>query len=95
MHETSIYLGAWEEQQQHERSLRKMVGIWVFTLMSLQIVAVFGLVVWDGGQHKADSTLIRILIPSVLAEVFGMGFVVVKYLFRPSDVSASARRKKK
>ena len=95
LQERTTFLGAWGEQQKSERSLRKMIGIWVFCLISLQIVGVFGVVIWDGGQHKVDAGLVKFLIPSVLGEVFGMGFVVVKYLFRLTDLAPFVRRKKK
>ena len=95
MQESSTFLRAWAEQQESERSLRKMIGIWVFCLISLQIVGVFGVVIWDGGQRKVDAGLVKVLVPSVLGEVFGMGFVVVKYLFRLSDLASLGRRKRK
>jgi len=94
LQESSILLEAWREQQRDERSLRKMIAVWVFILISAQILAIFALVLWDGGQHKADPALVKILIPSVLAEVLGMGFFVVKYLFRPGDLPLIRRKKK-
>lgn len=92
--ETSTILNAWKEQQDHERALRRMVCIWVFILISLQILGVFGVVIADAGDYKLNPDLVKFLIPSVLSEVFGMGFVVVKYLFRPNDFNPFDRRKK-
>jgi hypothetical protein len=83
---TAVSLQAWVQQQQEERKLRRMVGIWVFILMSVQIVGVFALVTLDAMRLLAlNATLVKLLIPSVLAEVFGMGYVVVKYLFTPTN----------
>lgn len=82
---TTVFLGVWEQQQAEERSLRKMIGIWVFILITLQVFGVFALVLADSMQLIAvDTEIVKLLIPSVLAEVFGMGFVVVKYLFTAS-----------
>ena len=82
--ETTAFVKAWIQQQEHERSLRKMIGIWVFILITLQIMSVIALVALDAGKMLAmNVTVVKFLIPSVLSEVFGMGFVVVKYLFKP------------
>jgi len=93
--ETSTLLTAWTHQQGHERALRKMVAVWVFLLISLQILGVFGVVVADSPTPKLNPELVKFLIPSVLTEVFGMGFVVVKYLFRPSELNPFDRRKRR
>lgn len=78
----TVYLNVWTQQQQQERSLRKMIGIWVFVLITFQILGVFTLVCLDAFSLVSMSiTIVKFLIPSVLGEVFGMGFVVVKYLF--------------
>ena len=59
-----------------------MIGIWVFILISVQVLGVFTLVVLTTITHiKFNVDIIKILIPSVLTEIFGMGFLVVKYLF--------------
>ena len=85
---TTAFLRAWIRQQDHERSLRKMIGIWVFILITLQIIGVFGLVVLDACKvFIMNIDIVKFLIPSVLGEVFGMGFVVVKYLFKLTNVS--------
>src|SRR5690242_15861539 len=82
---TTAFLAEWGEQQKQERSLRKMIGIWVFVLISFQIVGVFALVTLDAiNKITLKIPIVQLLIPSVLAEVFGMGLVVVKYLFNPS-----------
>jgi hypothetical protein len=85
---TTVFLAAWIEQQRQERSLRKMIGIWIFTLITLQVIGVFGLVVLDAFKLLIMNTdIIKFLIPSVLSEVFGMGFVVVKYLFKQASIN--------
>ena len=85
---TGAFLKAWGQQQDQERTLRKMIAIWVFILITLQVIGVFGLVVSDALKLiiiKVD--IVKFLIPSVLGEVFGMGFVVVKYLFKPANIN--------
>ncbi len=79
---TLAFLDAWTKQQEQERGLRKMIGIWVFILISVQVLGVFTLVVLTTITHiRLNFDIIKILIPSVLTEIFGMGFLVVKYLF--------------
>jgi hypothetical protein len=83
MTRTSAFLTVWVEQQSHERALRKVIGVWVFVLITLQVVGVFALVVLDACHvFQLNQRIVEFLIPSVLAEVFGMGYVVIKYLFR-------------
>ena len=85
---TTAFLNAWIQQQAHERSLRKMIGIWVFILITLQVIGVFGLVFLDACKLLMLNTdIVKFLIPSVLSEVFGLGFVVVKYLFNPARLN--------
>jgi hypothetical protein len=92
---TSALVGVWVEQQTHERSLRKTIGIWVFWLITLQIIGVFALVVLDAFNiFTVNQLLVQFLIPSVLGEVFGMGFVVVKYLFSAKSTSLTELFKK-
>jgi hypothetical protein len=84
----TAFLKAWIQQQGQERSLRKMIGIWVFILITLQVIGVFGLVVLDACKVLVmNAEIVKFLIPSVLSEVFGMGFVVVKYLFKPASIN--------
>jgi hypothetical protein len=85
---TTAFLNVWIQQQEQERTLRKMIGIWVFILITLQVMGVFGLVVLDACKLLTMNTdIVKFLIPSVLSEVFGMGFVVVKYLFKPASIN--------
>lgn len=88
MQRTTAFLSTWIKQQNQERGLRKMIGIWVFVLISLQVAGVFALVALDATEAVTlNTSIVQLLIPSVLAEVFGMGFVVVKYLFNPSSTN--------
>jgi hypothetical protein len=85
---TKAFLNAWMQQQAQERSLRKKIGIWVFILITLQVTGVFGLVFLDACKLLMLNTdIVKFLIPSVLSEVFGLGFVVVKYLFNPASLN--------
>jgi hypothetical protein len=84
---TKVCLHVWTQQQQQERSLRKMIGIWVFIIITAQVVGVFSLVTLDAWKLLTMNIgIVKFLIPSVLTEVFGMGFIVVKYLFKSSNV---------
>ena len=81
-------INAWVEQQNQERELKKIYACWVFVLISFQIIAIFLLVVLEGLNHfQLNENIIKILLPTALAEIFGMGFLVVKYLFRESTQS--------
>lgn len=92
---TTAFLNAWIQQQDQERTLRKMVGIWVFILITLQVIGVFGLVVFDALKLIfMNIDIVKLLIPSVLAEVFGMGLIVVKYLFKPANINPLKFEKK-
>jgi hypothetical protein len=76
------FLSAWSEQMSHERSLRAFSAKSIFALIVAQVVATFSLVIAQGlGWLQIDHTILQILIPSVLAEVFGLGFLITKYLF--------------
>ena len=44
---TIAYLNVWVQQQGQERILRKTIAILVFILITLQVIAVFALVVLD------------------------------------------------
>lgn len=91
---TRAFLNVWVEQQKEERDQRKTFAVWIFALITLQIIAVFSLVVLDAASvFTLNLTVTKFLIPSVLGEVFGMGFVVVKYLFRPTSINPFGTRK--
>jgi hypothetical protein len=76
------FLVAWQEQMSHERSLRSFAAKAIFALIVVQVFATFGLVIAQGtGGLLIDKGILQVLIPSVLSEVFGLGFLVTKYLF--------------
>lgn len=78
----TVFLATWEKQNDQERSLRKMIGVWVFILISFQVFGVFFLIFLDAIKCiTLNQSLVQILIPSVLTEIFGLGYVVTKYLF--------------
>lgn len=75
-------LAAWQAQMADERQMRRTFARWIFRLITLQIIAAFGLVIATGlGWLQIDVALLKIIIPAVLAEVFGLGLLVTKYLF--------------
>ena len=75
-------LRGWKEQQEQERKLRRLVAIWVFAIISLQVVYIMVIVVLDStSKITIDSEKANIFFPAMLAEIFGMGFTVTKYLF--------------
>jgi hypothetical protein len=52
----------------------------------MQIIFVFILLFLDCfGYIKIKEMIIKVLIPSAFGEIFGMGFLVVKYLFDRSN----------
>lgn len=82
---TKTFLEAWLVQVKEEQPLRKMCARAVFGLIALQVVGAFGIVVLQGLKYLAiDVAVLQILLPSVFAEVFGLGLVVTKYLFSQS-----------
>lgn len=79
---TRTFLAAWSGQTAHERVLRSLVAKVIFTLIGVQVVGVFGIVILAGLDILTiEVAVLQVLIPSVLADVFGLGFVVAKYLF--------------
>lgn len=82
---TRTFLATWAEQMTHEQKLRTAGARTIFWLIGLQVAGAFGLVVAQGlGWLTLDAGLLKVLLPSVFAEVFGLGFVVTKYLFSQS-----------
>lgn len=79
---TKTYLNAWSEQLAHERDLRSYWARMLFKLIAWQVAGTFVLVIGQGlGCFEFGQGVLQVLIPSVFGEVFGMGFIVVKYLF--------------
>lgn len=79
---TRAFLAAWSQQMSHERELRSLSAKCIFGLVVAQVAGAFGLVAAQGaGWLALDPSILKVLIPSVLTEVFGLGYLVVKYLF--------------
>lgn len=79
---TRAFLTAWSQQMSHERDLRSFSAKCIFGLITLQVVAAFGIVIAQGiGLLALAPAVLQWLVPAVLTEVFGLGFLVVKYLF--------------
>jgi len=83
-----VVVEEWKRQISTDRALRNVYAMWVFGLVTFQILFVFSIVVALAfNLIELSETVLTVLIPSVLAEVFGMGFIVVKYLFTQPDSS--------
>ncbi len=66
----------------HERSLRSLAAKVIFGLIGAQVLGVFAVLALQGlDVLHLDVGVLQVLIPSVLGDVFGLGFVVTKYLF--------------
>lgn len=76
-------LSAWTEQAKQERALRLSTSKWIFGLIVMQILGVFVIVVSIGiGSMNLNVSVLQILISGICAEVFGLGFLVTKFLYR-------------
>lgn len=85
---SSAIIDVWKEQQIQERKLRKTIGFWLFGLITFQVLLIFGLIFLESIKYiELNTTAIKILIPGALGEIFGMGYLVVKYLFSPSKTN--------
>lgn len=79
---TRTFLAAWTDQTAHERALRSLAAKVIFALIGAQVVGVFAIIVLHGREVLSlEVGVLQVLIPSVLGDVFGLGFVVTKYLF--------------
>ncbi len=79
---TRTFLDAWSEQVRDERTLRRTCAKWIFGLIAFQVAGVFGLAISQGlNWLQLDVGLLKLLLPTILTNVFGLGFLVVKYLF--------------
>ena len=78
----TTFLAVWEAQVTDERALRRTYARWIFLLITLQIVAAIAIVVAGGlGWLHVDVTVAQVLIPSAVADVLGLGYLVTKFLF--------------
>ncbi|MBQ0819367.1 hypothetical protein KBI52_03865 [Microvirga sp. HBU67558] len=76
------YLSVWTQQMDEERRLRSLYAKLIFGLVSFEVVAAFILLLLLGsGTITLDAGLLKILFPAVLTQVFGLAYLVTKYLF--------------
>lgn len=76
------FLSAWNAQADHERKLRETCMWMIFGLVMIQTLGSFVIISLLGvGVFHLDEILIRILYPSLLAQIFGLFFIVARYLF--------------
>ena len=65
-----------------ERGMRAFYAKLIFGLISFEVGCAFLLIFLNGlGYFEMDVGLLKILFPSVLAQVFGLGYLVTRYLF--------------
>lgn len=76
------FLPAWAAQAEHERTLRGRCAWMIFALALLQSVGAFALIIGIGrGWLLIDPGVLKILFSALLAEIFGLFVIVVRYLF--------------
>lgn len=82
---TQAFLTAWSAQVVDERTLRRAWATWVFVLIACQTFGAFAVVLLQGyGLLTLDVSLLKVVLTSVFGEVFGLGYLVAKYLFSHS-----------
>jgi len=76
------YLRVWSQQTDDERKMRSLYAKMIFSLICVEVAFAFTLIVLVGADLlHFDVTLLKVLFPSVLAQVFGLGYLVTRYLF--------------
>lgn len=81
----------WRSQCNQDRSMRGRFATWVFILASGQIIFMITLIILIGFDIlKYPGRIIEVAIPSMLTEIFGMAFLVVKFLFTKTPPPFSA-----
>src|SRR5579864_2678281 len=77
-----VALSAWEAQANQERTLRGRCAWMIFSLAVFQSLAGAALLLGLGrGWLSLDPDFLKILYSALLAEVFGLFFVVARFLF--------------
>jgi hypothetical protein len=77
-----VALKVWEAQANQERTLRGRCAWMIFSLAAFQSVGGAALLLGLGrGWLKLDPEFLKILYSALLAEVFGLFFVIARYLF--------------
>lgn len=76
------FLRVWSQQTDDERKMRSLYAKMIFSLICVEIAFAFLLMLLIGAEVlRFDVTLLKVLFPSVLAQVFGLGYLVTRYLF--------------
>jgi hypothetical protein len=76
------YLQAWTQQMNEERSLRSLYAKLIFGLVAFEIVGGMALLTLIGaGVLQIDVNLLKVVFTAGLAQVFGLGLLVTRYLF--------------
>ncbi|MBY3413133.1 hypothetical protein V7796_12420 [Rhizobium laguerreae] len=76
------FLRVWSQQSDDEREMRSLYAKMIFTLICAEVAFAFLLIFLVGaGILHFEVTLLKVLFPSVLAQVFGLGYLVTRYLF--------------
>lgn len=76
------FLPAWSAQSEHERSLRGKCTWMIFALALLQTVGGFALLTGLGLRYLVLSdSVISVIFVGLMAEIFGLFALVVRYLF--------------
>lgn len=92
------FLRVWSQQADDERRMRSLYARMIFSLICAEVAFAFVLIVLIGADLlRFDVTLLKVLFPSVLAQVFGLGYLVTRYLFGkqlPLPISEIPQRKK-
>jgi len=72
----------WRRQCDQDRKMRGRFATWVFILASGQIILMFALIALVGFEFfKFPGYIVEVTIPSMLSEIFGLAYLVVRYLF--------------
>lgn len=76
------YLRVWSQQADDERKMRSLYAKMIFSLICAEVAIAFVLMILIGADVlHFDVSLLKVLFPSVLAQVFGLGYLVTRYLF--------------
>lgn len=76
------FLRVWSQQTDDERKMRSLYAKMIFSLICAEVAFAFVLILLIGTELlRFDVTLLKVLFPSVLAQVFGLGYLVTRYLF--------------
>jgi hypothetical protein len=75
-------VGAWKQQQEEDRKMRKTFATWLMVVMSVQIIGInIIFILMRLGFLKVEPWTANTFVMSVFAEVSALVLLVVKYLF--------------